>query len=235
MYETFAALKKPPNPRQQLWRYIPYKRLKDLLVSEELFFTHLPAFSDGLEGSLTAKSREKLFHWLCLHGSTPLVASREVTEYEKLQEGFFANCWHMNNYESNLMWKAYADRGFAIRTTFERVQASFDDFSGVITGGVVDYVDFESDVTELGNAFNHVTTKDLPYRDEREFRLFFWRPDPRNQKLEPNENGIRVRVDVRMLIERIYINPIENSVPPELHVLLEEKGIECHSSLIKTR
>ena len=235
MYEASTALAQPNRSRQQLWRYFTTERLLDLLRTEELFFTHLPAFSDGLEGSLTARSRERLFRWFCAHGSSPATAREDVLQYETHQAAFFANCWHMNDSESYLMWKAYADRGFAVRTTFERVQSSFDSFPGTVTGGVISYVDFERDITHLGNVFTHVTTKDLPYRDEREFRLFVWRSHPRNQAVEPGLRGLRVRVDLRMLIERVFENPITKRIPPELGVLLEEKGIERSASVISHR
>ncbi len=232
MYETYQALTVPTNSRQSLWRYFSFERLRDLLITGELFFTHLPKFSDGREGSLTARTRQHLFSWFVNHGSGPDKAWREVEEYEKLHTHFYVSCWHMNNGESYLMWKAYADSGCAVQTTFERVQASFDNFSGVISGGVVEYVDFERDITPLGNTFNHVITKDLPYSDEREFRLVFWRPDPRNQDAALEQNGARVCVDLRMLINRIYLNPFSPSVPPEIYKLLQERGIECSSSTI---
>ncbi|MGJ0490326.1 hypothetical protein [Methylobacter sp.] len=177
-----------------------------------------------------------MLNWFVSQGSDPSTAWREVNEYEKTHAHFYVNCWHMNDGESYLMWKAYADRGFAIQTTFERVQASFDDFSGIISGGIVKYVDFERDITPCGNVFNHVITKDLPYRDEREFRLIFWQPEPRNQSTVSEPNGTRVRVDLRMLIERVYINPFEpNTVPSEIYELLRERGIECSSSIIDHR
>lgn len=235
MYETYQALTTPSNSRQSLWRYFPYERLRDLLISEELFFTHLPGFSDGREGSLTIRTRQHLFNWFVTHGSEPTKAMREVEEYEKCHAQFYVSCWHMNNSESYLMWKAYADSGFAVQTTFERVQASFNSFPGVISGGVVEYVDFERDITPTGNVFNHVITKDLPYTDEREFRLFFWQPDPRNQNAVLAPHGSRVRVDLRMLIERIYINPFNPVVPPELYGLIQEKGIDCSPSSISHR
>jgi hypothetical protein len=71
--------------------------------------------------------------WLC---------TEKVREYEEAQKDFYANRWHMNDFESYLMWKAYAERGYAVRTTYERVQAAFDRFNGAVTGGVVEYVDF---------------------------------------------------------------------------------------------
>jgi hypothetical protein len=235
MYETYPALIKLPSSRQSLWRYFPYERLRELLISEELFFTNLPRFSDGREGSLTAKTRQHLFNWYVNHGSEPAKAWSEVDEYEKCHAQFYVSCWHMNDGESYLMWKAYADSGFAIQTTFERMQASFDNFHGIISGGVVEYVDFERDITPLGNVFNHVITKDLPYTDEREFRLIFWQPDPRNEKAVLEPQGSRVRVDLKMLIERVYINPFKSTVPAELYELLQERGIECFPSTISHR
>ena len=207
----------------------------DLLESQELFFTHVPAFTDGLEGSLTARSKEHLFRWFIAHGSLPDVAQRELEQYETHHAAFYANCWHMNDFESYLMWKAYADRGYAIRSTFERVQASFESFTGAITGGVVSYVDFERDITPVGNVFTHVATKDLPYRDEREFRLFFWRHDPKNQPIEPGPVGVRVAVDIRLLVERVFVSPAEKHVPSKLLALLEQHRIPYDSSLISLR
>lgn len=88
----------------------------------------------------------------------------------------------MNDVESYLMWKAYGERGFAVQTTFERIQISFDSFDGEVQGGVVEYIDFTREELPVGNVFSAVVTKDLPYRDEREFRLLLWRPelDPDN-------------------------------------------------------
>lgn len=211
------------------------ERLIDLLRTGELFFTHVPAFVDGLEGSLTARSREHLVRWFTGRGSSPEIAQSEVRQYETHCSAFYANCWHMNDGESYLMWKAYADRGYAIRTTFERVQAAFDPFVGAITGGVINYVDFERDITSVGNVFNHVVTKDLPYRDEREFRLFFWRLHQNNQQIEPGSIGVRVKVDLRFLVDRVFVSPAEHHVPGELMALLEQHGIACDSSMIGLR
>lgn len=233
MYESSNTLIEPSN-NQLLWRYMPLKRLIDLLETEELFFAHIPTFDDGLEGSLTVRTREHLFRWFVSQGSMPDIAHMDVQQYETHYSAFYASCWHMNNYESYLMWKAYADRGYAIRTTYERVHTSFEPFVGAITGGVVNYVDFERGLTPVGNVFHHVVTKDLPYVDEREFRLFFWRHDLKNQAIEPESTGIRVKVDIRRLIERVYINPAED-VFPKLLDLLKSHNIECDRSLITLR
>ena len=78
MYQSSDVLTKPSNSRQLLWRYMTLERLAELLETQELFFTHVPAFTDGLEGSLTARSKEHLFRWFVAHGSPPDVAQKEV-------------------------------------------------------------------------------------------------------------------------------------------------------------
>jgi hypothetical protein len=232
MYETLSVLRRPRNSRQALWRYYPENRLLDLLSTSELFFTHLPAFNDRLEGLLTSRSRERLLRWYMAHGSTPQNAEKEVREYETLRSYYHASCWHMSDHESYLMWKAYADRGYAIRTTFERIQASFDNFAGVITGGEVDYLDFSRDDTELGNAFTLVTTKDLPYRDEREFRLFFWQAEPRNSAYPLQPNGARVSVDLQFLVRQLYVSPLLGTPSAAVRQAASVRGIEVISSSI---
>jgi hypothetical protein len=236
MFERHNALRYPADSRQPLWRYFPYERLLDLLSAEELFFTHLPAFSDGLEGSLTNRTREHLANWYQTQNhSNESSAWEAVKKYEEFQAEFFASCWHMNKSESYLMWKAYAERGIAVRTTFERVQASFDGFAGAITGGTIDYVDFMRERTPVGNVFNLVMTKDSPYSDEREFRLLLWKIDPRNIDLARLAKGIRVPVNVRMLIERVFINPLSTSIPGELMEQLDRHKIVIDKSSLKYR
>jgi len=236
MFERHSVLRYPRNTRQSLWRYFPADRLLDLIKSEELYFTHVPAFSDGFEGLLTVRTRDELASWFKRQNrSDDQSAWQEVEKYEEAQKEFYASCWHMNDCESHLMWKAYAERGFAVRTTFERVQASFESFSGSVTGGVVDYVDFNRDRTQVGNVFNLVMTKDRPYTDEREFRLLLWTLDPKNVDFPRQVTGMRVPVDVRMLVERVFVNPLEPNVPGELLAELERHKIPVDSSSLKYR
>lgn len=236
MFVRHKALNIPPNTRQYLWRYFPYERLLDLLNTEELFFTHLPAFSDALEGSLSQRSKNHLVTWFAAQNKSSMaLALAEVKKYEEAQTEFNASCWHMNDFESYLMWKAYAGRGYAVRTTFERVQASFDDFDGVITGGVIDYLDFARERAPIGNVFHLVMTKDRPYSDEREFRLLLWNLDPKNQSVNSVKSGVRVPVSIRHLIERVFVNPTNTTVPGELLDLLEQRKIPLDESTVKYR
>jgi hypothetical protein len=150
-----------------------------------------------------------------------------VSDYERHRDAFFVNCWHVNDAESYLMWRAYADRGFAVRTNFERLAAAFGSFRGVVEGHAVQYVDFSREALEIGNVFTAVTHKDLPYRDEREFRLTFWRPDAVNTPIPVTPKGLRVPVDLDMLVEAIYISPRLRTLPTDVAKLVEDKRLSC--------
>jgi hypothetical protein len=236
MFETSSTLAKPSLSRQPLWRYLSAARLEDLLSTGELYFAHLPALEDAFEGALTARSRERLADWYQAHdGGTRTQAYAQVAEYESAQRFFFVNCWHMNEQESYLMWRAYAHRGFAIETNFERLQAALDASTAWVTGGVIDYIDFARDVTPLGNIFEHVATKDLPYKDEREFRLVYWDVDPKNAGYPKEANGLRIKVDLKMLIRRIVRSPFPEPISPTLQVLLDAYGPQLSSSSVPVR
>jgi hypothetical protein len=236
MYEPSSTLVPLGSSLQPLWRYVSAERLEDLLSTGELFFVNLPVLEDAYEGALTARSREYLARWFERHGGcTGIQAEAEVVEYEKGQTTFYVNCWHMRQHESYLMWKAYAHRGYAIETSFERLTASLDASPAYVTGGMVEYVDFARDLTPVGNVFNHVATKDLPYQDEREFRLVFWDVDPRNADYPRVANGVRVKVDLKMLIRRIVRSPFPEPDSPNLLQLLDGYATSLASSSVPVR
>ncbi len=235
MFEPSSTLTRPKRSLQKMWRYMSASRLQDLLATQELFFAHIPTLDDSREGMLTDRTQKLYADWYQnQHNSTPEQAYESLRQYESHHEHFFVNCWHMNNHESYLMWKAYADRGFAIETTFERLQASLVETPAAITGGVVSYVDFERDYTRFGNVFSHVETKDMPYIDEREFRLVFWDIDQKNMNYEKAGNGVRIKVDIQLLIERVVRNPYQ-AVNPELEHLLELNGLQPSQSKVMTK
>ena len=225
MFRANATQKLPRNTLQPLWRYIRAEKLKDLLLSKSLFFCGLSSFSDGLEGKLTERTQKRFLKWHYTTHGTNYDAIGALSQYLEHQKEFLVNCWHMNSAESYLMWKAYAEHGFAIQTTFERTSAAFESFGGLITGGVVEYVDFSRHETTFGNVFNHVITKDLPYSDEREFRFLLWRCDQANSSLGIAQDGHKVNIDVKMLVERIYVNPFHASISSELLDLINEAGL----------
>jgi len=233
MFAAHPSLTLPPNTRQQLWRYYSAERLRDLLTSSELFFTELSRFDDALEGRLTRRTREHLSRWTRhQQGKDVLASERSVDQYEKFHDDFLVSCWHMNDFESFLMWKAYADRGLAVRTTFERVRAALAEAKEHVTGGMVNYVDHERDRTSVGNVVQTIMVKAVQYSDERELRLLLWDKEPANATLNRVEGGVRVKLPVGVLIDAIVVHPNAADLSGEVLRLAEGSGISVVASAL---
>jgi hypothetical protein len=236
MYRRHKLLKQPNNSRQILWRYLKYERLMEIVNDGISYFPHITKFSDRWEGLLTEKAKESLFRQQFLTYKDAEKARASVQQYEEHKDAFYVQCWHMNNHESYLMWKVYADRGCAIQTNYERLVASFGDKPPEIDGCVITYIDYEKDQFPIGNIFLPVSHKDLPYKDEKEFRLLYWKTGLTNQNYPSDEHGVKIKVDADMMIDCIYINPSKKLDLDKLRAALENKRIGCEirHSRIKT-
>lgn len=227
MYKRIKILDQPLNSLQPLWRYLSHDKLVRLLLDRQLWFSHLPRLTDGLEGTLTQRTHERLVHHFLGQGHSLESAREQVDNYEQHRADFFVNCWHMNRAESYLMWRVYSDRGFAVQTTFERLQLALDASDDEVNGTVVEYRDFSREALPVGNIFTAVKTKDAPYQEEREFRLLVWRPDPLGRRNQPQPSGISVAVNLPALVERLYVSPSFSGDLTAIRGALAEAGVSC--------
>lgn len=227
MYKSHKYLKQPENSRQKLWRYLEYERLLQIINDGFLYFAHIANVKDKLEGLLPDKTKDELFRTEYSKYGEAITANSSVEDYEKKKDSFYVNCWHMNDHESYLMWKVYGSRGCAIQTNYERLVASFEGKSPDIYGCVIGYIDYERDRIPIGNIFRSVAYKDLPYTDEKEFRLLYWKPDMIDQDIPVGEKGLKVEIDVNMLINNIYINLSKTINIEKLEKSVNNQKIDC--------
>lgn len=218
----------PNNSLQKLWRYMSYERLVQIINDEKIYFAHINKMDDQWEGRLTSKTKDALFKSeLLKYNGDVQAANGAVEQYENFKNDFFINCWHMNDYESYLMWKAYGSKQCAIQTNFERLVESFQDLDIEIHGCVIKYIDYQRERFPIGNTFHQIAYKDLPYKSENEFRLLSWRPEYQNLELQPRPIGVIIDVDIKMLIKNIYINPNVIVDTSELESLISKKNLSC--------
>ena len=220
---------------QKLWRYLRYERLLEIINTGLLFFPHISQFSDKWEGLLTERTRELFFRAEYAKYNDSIIANASLSNYESFKDSFYILCWHMSDHESYLMWKVYAERGCAIQTNYERLVASFPDGPPEVNGCIVTYLDYERDSFPIGNVYSSVSYKDLPYLDEKEFRLLFWKTALPNQSYQVGIRGVEIAVDLDMLIDNIYIDPSKDIDIGKLTNALQTKGIrrEIRYSRIK--
>lgn len=203
---TRNPLLKEPVPSASLWRYMDFTKLLALLETNQLHFAPLIKFADPFEGhpprSVVMVQRTMPF------GLTDEEYTRLGEEIESNLKAFrdsrnlmFASCWHMNEIESSAMWSLYlrSGEGIAIRTTFEKVVGSLSSATIEVTGGMVDYVDYETFSPKQRNMLAWATYKRISFEHEREFRLLVVG--------QHGHEGILVPVKLSDLIDSIYLSP----------------------------
>lgn len=128
------------------------------------------------------------------------------------------NCWHMNEYESEAMWRLYAENGkaVAVETTFDDLKESIQrgESSSVVYIYPVKYLDFFDSALQphecLVEGIHIPLLKRISYKHENELRAFI-------AKVAPGRAGadvafweparIRLPIDVKALVKAIHISP----------------------------
>ena len=188
MYKEHPAILKPNEVK--IWKYLDLWKFEDLLNSKCLFFSRIDVFDDPFEG----RSSDEL-HSL----------------FEFYKERTYANCWHQNNYESNLMWKVYIEdfckcpedsKGVVIQSSFIRLCQCFKDSK---IDQYIGKVTYDNSVLKPEDSTPiPFFRKKKEFESEKEIRAIVQIIDTKENN---PEKGIHVNVNLAELIENIYISP----------------------------
>lgn len=140
-----------PDDKVIIWRYMSFGQLSWLIAQEKFYFSRLDHHEDGWEGFMPR-------NW-----------DRGKGRYIRFTK--YINCWHMNDCESDAMWKSYGSpygETVAVKTTVGKLIRALD-ISPIPTYiGSVNYS--ESDSIET-NLYTPVLFKRAAFLHERELRL----------------------------------------------------------------
>ena len=156
--------------------------------------------------------------------------------YQSNKESVLVNCWYLDDYESASMWKLYStnNAGIAIQSTYNRLSECFNsNSSDLIYIGNVNYSDYSKEWMDERNAYEPFVRKRKSFEKESELRALTMLPvdfgqkvlsdsDKEREKKNPTKpkkidikeltkNGKTVKVDLEVLIEKIYIAPLASS------------------------
>ena len=212
-----------PKQNDMLWRYMDLSKFISLLGKRELFFSAAIHFSDPFEGAKGAESRKE--DWDAYYKeffinaikTAPREKPSQLTEEDVARESMrllgelhdggkiarertFINCWHMNTYESEAMWKLYSKditNAIAIQTTYQRLYNALDK-EPKIAIGKVQYINFLERYSSVNGAF---WFKRLAFEYEKEVRLIA------HDHTNMGKPGLSFPVDIDVLIENIYVSP----------------------------
>ena len=126
--------------------------------------------------------------------------------YKTHREKVAISSWHINEYESFAMWQIFTQNseGLAIQSTIGRLQKALqpeEHFQQYI--GEVNYIDYKKEYIPFDDLFFPFLYKRKSFQYEREVRII---SDVTQNNLKLND-GLKINVDVNLLIEKIYIHP----------------------------
>jgi hypothetical protein len=201
MYKPHEAFEPPTDEDIRIWRYFDFTKFVALLHSKALFFSRPKFLGDPFEG----------YYPPTIFRDNPIMFQRFYPLVKLFENFLFINCWHMNNYESDAMWKIYLsnNEGIAIQSTYNKLKYSFREYDSIdISLGKVKYIDYhtESFPPEL-QAYLPFLHKRREFSHEFELRaIALKRPSEGEIANEPIA-GINLEVDLSVLIEKIVISP----------------------------
>ncbi len=230
------AFTQPDDPSIAIWRYVDLAKYADMLQKKALYFSRADKLGDPFEGSLTKKQYEDLKHQAKTHVEKHGLSPKEAANHfesmicipRRFRQNTFVSCWHMNEGESEAMWKIYGESklSIAIKSTYATLEKILDDArcasGGLILGpalGRVTYGGHEEDKT----IFHHrqeligsMMRKRWAFRHEEECRAVMWMEDsvppsdgrPLDEMPPTHPSGIDFPVPLEKLVSEVVISPL---------------------------
>jgi len=199
MYFSNPNITLPEDPNTVVWKYLDLSKFLDLLLSEKLFMSRSDKFEDQYEGTFSEPTYEEIKK---LSDHNPEFLSYYKTHREKV----VVSSWHINEYESFAMWQIFTQNseGIAIQSTIGRLQKALEvekEFKQYI--GEVKYIDYKKEFIPFDDMFFPFLFKRKSFQYEREVRII---GDITAENIKIND-GLKIKIDINQLIEKIYIHP----------------------------
>ena len=184
-----------------------------LISTKSLFFCRAGLLGDPFEGSYS-KANVKLrpYVYKDLEQDQFIKMANQMPNFAKwIREWTYVNCWHANEYESAAMWDLYGktNHAVAIVTDYKTLKAVLPE---KVYLGLVNYIDYEKEWLPEGNTFYAFMHKTKSFEHEREVRAVIQEFPSGDNKIAVGKknqiNGIKIEVDVNVLIKKIYVSPV---------------------------
>ncbi len=190
-----------------LWKYLTFEKFLDFLLMKRLYFRRSDKLSDPFECLVTPE--------MCRDetpGGRPQVEQEFIEAHEhyinSARAKVFLNSWHINEYESEAMWKLFGGAGhsIAIRTTLGRIMGEMAQHD--LTAGKVLYKDMIKDDCRISDIFDFALLKRKPFEHEREFRFIFINEGGDDNPKLLDSYGLHIPVEPADIVDRIYVSPL---------------------------
>lgn len=222
------AFPPPPHPDVSLWRYLDLDKFDWLVNCRRLFMPAAHFLGDPLEGTTPVGHLE---WWRLQAENATSEEQRQIIEKNRellssfakaFRPNYYVSCWHMNELESDKMWRCYTKtpEAVAVRTSYRLLRASLPAYVEI---GMVCYIDYATERLPSLNMFEYITHKNIGYSFEREVRAVALPPATeglgsshfQNNHFEfATQKGFLVfapEVDVSHLVHAVVLHPESTS------------------------
>jgi hypothetical protein len=184
-----------------------WEAVRDFLASGfetvEEFIQRLQSLPEAKRGTAIVEFQER--------GSDGIRrAAMNLRQIRTLTKDYFVNCWHVNENESEAMWKLYlqGDQGIVLRSSVQRLINSLAGYAPHVHIGKVKYVDHFTSEVAVNNFFEFALLKRRSLEHERELRAVIWgRPLRFQNTITDCDVGINAACCLDTLIEEIRVAP----------------------------
>ncbi|GFK93977.1 hypothetical protein NNJEOMEG_01815 [Fundidesulfovibrio magnetotacticus] len=190
-----------------LWKYLSFEKFLDFLLLKRLYFRRSDKLSDPFECLVPPEMRSPCTAIALPPEELDLLAAHE-RYINSARPKVFLNSWHINEYESEAMWKLFGGQGhsIAIRTTFGRMLAQLAAHD--LTAGKVLYKDMIKDDCRIADLFDFALLKRKPFEHEREFRLIYINEQGDENPRLLDGLGLHIPVEPAALMDAVYVSPL---------------------------
>jgi hypothetical protein len=188
-----------PDESVTIWRYVDFAKFVDLLETRCLFFARVDKLGDDFEGSCPkANLRYRLKEHRKVIGGANIEADDISAFYKRLREFTAA------------MWTLYlkSNEGIALRSSYRRLRDSFIDQKACRMIYRVHYIDYDKDTMSI-NLLAPFLHKRKSFEHESELRAIIQELPTERFKgsRRPFDTGIRVPINLDVLIDKIHVAP----------------------------
>lgn len=197
-----------------------FAKFVSMLAKGGLYFSRVSTLADAHEGSLPIANKS--------NRNSKSRTPKEIREVqslfrESIRQWTKVSCWHINDGESEAMWRLYSDSGkaIAIQSTFGRLRRLLHES---ILCGKVAYVDYATQPIPEDMYIAPFLYKRKSFEHERELRAILTDDWPLKYKRSksarpprmvvydfeavPPDQGTLVQVELNLLIEKVLVSPL---------------------------
>lgn len=212
MYKSHPHFENLPDDTI-IWKYLDLFKYLDLISSSTLFLLRTDKFMDPFEGrGPDQKQIQNIFALSDIPEVPTNVVSGLTRLYELQRQASYVNCWHINDFESSVMWDAYSNSngGLVIKSTVGSLKDSIVDDKEIY----ISKVHYNREDIGLQNIMHALTHKKNEFQDERELRVLYlddnaFNPDIISQEyVDKLEIFQKIAVNTDRLISKVYFHPL---------------------------